>query len=211
MLQSGRPYPLAQSAAHRQTGYLDSMWSAGGRRRTFGQTPARMWSVDEGMMLLLVGAVLSASLVVALGATRTGLPALVAFLGLGMLLGSDGPGGVGFDDENLAREVGIVGLGLILFEGGLQTSWRRLREVAVPAALLSTVGVVVSTVLTGEARQLWLLRSRSARRSADRPRPSRRRCLGRRSVLGVRPSASLDRSVRACRVDRRGCPFLRSR
>ena len=102
-------------------------------------------------MLLLVGAVLAASLVVALGAARTGLPVLVAFLGLGMLLGSDGPGGVGFDDAKLAREVGIVGLALILFEGGLQTSWRRLREVAVPAALLSTVGIVVSTLLTGLA------------------------------------------------------------
>ena len=53
---------------------------------------------------------------------------LVAFLGLGMLLGSDGPGGIEFDDAELAREVGTVGLGLILYEGGLQTSWRRLRR-----------------------------------------------------------------------------------
>ena len=68
-----------------------------------------------------------------------------------MLLGSDGPGGIEFDDAELAREVGIVGLALILYEGGLQTSWRRLRQVAVPAALLSTVGVVVSAVLTGVA------------------------------------------------------------
>jgi cell volume regulation protein A len=107
--------------------------------------------VDEGLMLLLVGAVLAASLLVALGATRTGLPVLVAFLALGMLLGSDGPGNIAFDDAELAREVGIIGLAAILYEGGLQTSWRRLREVAVPAALLSTVGVVVSTVLTGIA------------------------------------------------------------
>ena len=46
---------------------------------------------------------------------------------------------------------GMVGLALILYEGGLQTSWRRLRQVAVPAALLSTVGVVVSALLTGVA------------------------------------------------------------
>ena len=102
-------------------------------------------------MLLLVGAILAASLVVALGAARTGLPVLVAFLALGMLLGSDGPGSIEFDDAELAREVGIIGLVAILYEGGLQTSWRRLRQVAVPAALLSTVGVVVSTVLTGIA------------------------------------------------------------
>ncbi len=102
-------------------------------------------------MLLLVGAILAASLVGALGAARTGLPVLVAFLGLGMLLGSDGPGGIEFDDAKLAREVGVVGLVAILYEGGLQTSWRRLRQVAVPAALLSTVGVVVSALLTGIA------------------------------------------------------------
>jgi cell volume regulation protein A len=107
--------------------------------------------VDEGTLLLLVGAILAASIVVALGAARTGLPVLVAFLGLGMLLGSDGPGGIEFDDAKLAREVGTVGLALILYEGGLQTSWRRLRQVAVPAALLSTVGVLVSALLTGLA------------------------------------------------------------
>ena len=106
-------------------------------------------------MLLLVGAILSASIVVALGAARTGLPVLVAFLALGMLLGSDGPGGIEFDNAKLAREVGIVGLALILYEGGLQTSWRRLRQVAVPAALLSTVGVAVSAILTGVAAY-WL-------------------------------------------------------
>ncbi len=102
-------------------------------------------------MILLVGTVLAASIVVALGAARTGMPVLVAFLGLGMLLGSDGPGGVEFDDAELARRVGTVGLALILYEGGLQTSWRRLREIAVAAALLSTVGVIVSAVLTGGA------------------------------------------------------------
>jgi potassium/hydrogen antiporter len=107
--------------------------------------------VDEGAMLLLVGAILLASIVVALGAHRTGVPSLVAFLALGMLLGSDGPGGIDFDDAELARKVGIVGLAAILYEGGLSTSWRRLRQVAVPAALLSTVGVVVTAILTGAA------------------------------------------------------------
>jgi potassium/hydrogen antiporter len=107
--------------------------------------------VDEGLALLVVGLVLSASIVLAFAATRTGLPVLVAFLALGMLLGSDGPGGIEFDDATLAREIGIVGLALILYEGGLQTSWRRLRSVAVPAALLSTVGVVVTAVLAGVA------------------------------------------------------------
>ena len=107
--------------------------------------------MDEGLLLLAVGGILAASIVIALGAARTGLPVLVLFLGLGMLLGSDGPGGIDFDNAELARRVGTVGLGLILYEGGLQTSWRRLREVAVPAALLSTIGVVVSTLVAGAA------------------------------------------------------------
>jgi cell volume regulation protein A len=105
--------------------------------------------MDVGLVLLVVGAILCASVVAALAAYRTGVPVLVAFLALGMLLGSDGPGGIEFDDAELARQVGIVGLALILFEGGLQTSWRRLRGVAFPAAMLSTVGVVVTAALTG--------------------------------------------------------------
>jgi cell volume regulation protein A len=109
--------------------------------------------MDEGLALLVVGAILAASALAALAATRTGVPVLVAFLALGMLLGSDGPGGVDFDDAELARQVGIVGLALILFEGGLQTSWRRLRVVAAPAAMLSTVGVVVTALLVGAAAQ----------------------------------------------------------
>jgi cell volume regulation protein A len=110
--------------------------------------------VDEGLMLLLVGIVLSASVVAALGAARTGLPVLVAFLGIGMLLGSDGPGGVDFDDAELTQRIGTVGLALILYEGGLQTSWRRLREVVVPAALLSTVGVFVTALIAGVGAHL---------------------------------------------------------
>jgi len=105
--------------------------------------------LNIGLVMLLVGAVLAASVGVALGAAQSGLPALVAFLGLGMLLGSDGPGGIAFDDAQLAREVGVVALAAILYEGGLSTSWRRLREVAAPALSLSTIGVVVTAAITG--------------------------------------------------------------
>ena len=71
-----------------------------------------------------------------------------------MLLGSDGPGGIDFADAELARTVGVISLAAILFEGGLSTSWRRLRQVVVPAALLSTVGVAVTAILTGAAAYL---------------------------------------------------------
>jgi potassium/hydrogen antiporter len=107
--------------------------------------------VEPGTLLLLVGGVLAGSMAVALGAARVGVPTLVAFLALGMLLGSDGPGGIDFDDAELARTVGVAGLVAILYEGGLSTSWRRLRRVAVPAGLLATVGVVATAVLAGIA------------------------------------------------------------
>jgi cell volume regulation protein A len=110
--------------------------------------------MDVGLILLIVGGVLTVSIIVALGASRAGVPALVAFLGVGMLLGSDGPGRIEFDDADLARKVGVVALAAILFEGGLATSWRRLREIAVPATLLATVGVVVTALLTGLAAYL---------------------------------------------------------
>ncbi|HEY1514703.1 MAG TPA: potassium/proton antiporter [Gaiellaceae bacterium] len=105
--------------------------------------------MNVGVAMLAAGAVLAASVALAYGAAKTGLPALVAFLGLGMVLGSDGPGGIAFDDAAVAREVGIVSLVAILYEGGLSTSWRRLRAVALPATLLSTVGVAVTATVTG--------------------------------------------------------------
>src|SRR3954453_3628443 len=105
--------------------------------------------------MLAVGAILAASVGVAFGAAKTGLPVLVAFLGLGMLLGSDGPGGIEFDDAELARKVGVISLVAILYEGGLSTSWRRLKEVAAPAVLLSTVGVAVTAAVTGAGARLF--------------------------------------------------------
>jgi cell volume regulation protein A len=107
--------------------------------------------VEIGLAMLAVGGILAASVAVALGAAKSGLPALVAFLGLGMLLGSDGPGGIAFDDAQLARQVGVTALVAILYEGGLSTSWRRLRGVAAPAVLLSTVGVFVTAAIAGAA------------------------------------------------------------
>ena len=105
--------------------------------------------MEPGTLILLVGAILLAAVAAATLAGRAGVPVLVAFLGLGMILGSDGPGGIDFADAHLARTVGIIGLAIILFEGGITTPWRAIRPVLVPAAMLSTVGVVVSTVITG--------------------------------------------------------------
>lgn len=91
------------------------------------------------------------SIVIAFGASRVGIPTLVAFLIVGMLLGSDGIANIDFNNVQLARTIGIVALVAILFEGGLSTSWRRLRQVAIPAASLSTIGVLVTALLVGGA------------------------------------------------------------
>ena len=68
-----------------------------------------------------------------------------------MLLGSDGLGGIYFDNVRLARSIGIVGLIAILFEGGLTTNWHDVRPVIAPAFVLATLGVLITTVVTGLA------------------------------------------------------------
>jgi cell volume regulation protein A len=105
--------------------------------------------------LFLVGAVLLLSVLGAVLARRVRVPVLVLFLGLGMLLGSDGPGGIYFDDVELTRTIGVLGLIAILFEGGLTADWRQVRRVLAPALLLSTVGVVVTAAIVGVAGH-WL-------------------------------------------------------
>jgi cell volume regulation protein A len=99
----------------------------------------------------LTGMILLLAVVAAVVARRLSVPVLVLFLGLGMLLGSDGPGGIYFDDANLARTIGIIGLVAILFEGGLSSDWRDVRPVVLPAFLLGTVGVFVTALIVGLA------------------------------------------------------------
>jgi cell volume regulation protein A len=101
--------------------------------------------------LLPAGAILALAVVAAVASRRLRLPLLITFLGLGMLLGSEGVGGINFDNAPLARTVGILALIAILFEGGLTSDWREIRRVAVTAFLLSTVGVVVTATITAVA------------------------------------------------------------
>jgi cell volume regulation protein A len=105
--------------------------------------------IDE--QILIAGGVLLVAVASAVATRRARFPLLITFLGLGMLLGSEGVGGIYFDDAQLARSIGIVGLIAILFEGGLTTEWRDVRPVIGPAFLLSTVGVVVTMGVTGLA------------------------------------------------------------
>jgi potassium/hydrogen antiporter len=102
-------------------------------------------------MVLAAGAMLTAGIAATLVAGRLRLPGLVLFLGLGMLIGSDGLGWVEFDNYELARTIGIIALALILFEGGLTAGFHELRPVAGPAISLALIGTLATAALTGIA------------------------------------------------------------
>jgi cell volume regulation protein A len=97
-----------------------------------------------GAAVLLLAAIFASKL-----SQRLGIPALLVFLAVGMLAGSDGPGGSWFDDAQLAQRLGIVALAVILFSGGLETDWRTASTVAGRALSLATLGVLITTALTG--------------------------------------------------------------
>lgn len=87
---------------------------------------------------------------------RFGVPALLLFLALGMLAGSDGVGGIYFDDPQLAQFVGVISLAFILFSGGLDTNWRAVRPVLRNGLSLSTLGVLVTAGAVA-ALAVWVL------------------------------------------------------
>ena len=80
---------------------------------------------------------------------RLGVPALLLFLGLGMLAGSEGIGGIYFDDVTTAEHLGIVALAFLLFAGGLETNWEFVRDSVKQAVSLATIGVLVTTAIVG--------------------------------------------------------------
>ncbi|HLU75426.1 MAG TPA: potassium/proton antiporter [Nonomuraea sp.] len=99
------------------------------------------------VVLLAGGLVLLASIAAARTAARLGLPSLLLFLGLGVLVGEDVLG-VPFDDAQLAQTLGTTALAVILVEGGLSTRWADVRRLLAPSALLATAGVVISVLVT---------------------------------------------------------------
>lgn len=94
----------------------------------------------EGTALVLV-AVLAVRL-----ASRTGVPSLLVYLFLGLVLGEAGLG-IHFSDYRLTEDLGLVALAVILAEGGLTTRWATVRRAAVPAVVLSTLGVAVTVAV----------------------------------------------------------------
>jgi cell volume regulation protein A len=101
------------------------------------------------IILLATGFLVLASILASRVSSRIGVPALIVFLCIGMLAGSDGPGGIHFDNARMANLVGTLALAFILFSGGLDTNWRIVRPVAARGFILSTFGVAITAGLVG--------------------------------------------------------------
>lgn len=108
-----------------------------------------MFVIDQFILLaavLIIFGILSSKL-----SARLGLPVLVMFLIVGMLAGEDGPGGITFDNAQIAHSLGSLALAIILFDGGLQTPITSIKQVWKPASILATLGVLITAMLTGAA------------------------------------------------------------
>ncbi len=109
------------------------------------------------LLLLTCGLLLGISVLFSRASQRFGVPIALLFLGVGMLAGSDGIGGIEFTDYQFAFRVGVVALGLILFDGGLNTPLHAVRRAAGPAGVLATLGVAgTATLLAVGAHWLGL-------------------------------------------------------
>src|SRR6476660_6784970 len=108
----------------------------------------------DAQLILIAGSLLAAGILGALLADRVRVPGLLLFLGLGMLAGSQGIGGIHFDNAELTRTLGTIALVLILFEGGLTAGWSEIRPVLGTAASLATVGTAITAVIAGFAAKL---------------------------------------------------------
>ena len=102
----------------------------------------------EGI-LFISGTLIIIAVLLSKASSRLGIPALLFFLGLGMLSGSEGLGGIYFDDPWIAQFLGSIALAYILFSGGLDTKWSDVKKVVRPAITLSTLGVLLTAVLLG--------------------------------------------------------------
>ncbi|OPY54899.1 MAG: potassium/proton antiporter [Methanosaeta sp. PtaU1.Bin112] len=100
-------------------------------------------------LLLGVALLLFLSVISSKASTQLGVPTLVLFLVIGMLAGSDGPGGIYFDNPWLAQSLGSVALIFILFSGGLDTKWKEIKPILWKGAVLSTLGVILTALIVG--------------------------------------------------------------
>jgi len=100
-------------------------------------------------ILLWVAVLIFVSVVSSKLSDKFAIPILLLFLTIGMLAGSEGIGGIYFDDAQLAKSIGIVALIFIIFSGGLDTNWKDTKSIILPGVILSTAGVLMTAIITG--------------------------------------------------------------
>lgn len=100
-------------------------------------------------IIITVGLLLFLSISASKLSERSGIPVLLVFLSIGMLAGSDGPGGIHFENATIANLFGTFALSFILFSGGVGTYWQSIRPVLWRSVVLSTLGVAVTAGLVG--------------------------------------------------------------
>lgn len=98
--------------------------------------------------MLIVAVLLAISVVVGKAGNRFGMPALLLFLGVGMIAGVDGFG-IHFDSAEAVQFIGMISLSIILFSGGVDTKFSDIKPILGPGLVLATVGVLLTTALTG--------------------------------------------------------------
>lgn len=101
------------------------------------------------LIMLIAASLIVLSVVATRTSSRLGVPALLLFLGIGMLAGAEGPGRIAFTDYHLTQTIGTVALAFILFSGGLDTDWQTIRPVLAQGMTLANLGVVLSALLLG--------------------------------------------------------------
>ena len=99
------------------------------------------------IILFAVAILLIISVLASKISTKLSVPALLIFLFIGMLAGSEGIGGMYFDDPLAAQSLGVVALIFILFSGGLDTPFTEIRPILGRGVLLSTVGVLITALV----------------------------------------------------------------
>lgn len=112
--------------------------------------------LQSNQFIMLVALLLIASVVVTKFSSRLGVPSLVLFIAVGMIVGSDGLGFIYFDNAEVAQLVGVFALIVILFEGGMQTKWQDIRPVIAPSISLATIGVILTTSIVAVAAKFVL-------------------------------------------------------
>jgi potassium/hydrogen antiporter len=109
-------------------------------------------AVEASHQLILLGSILVLlSIFAGLFSARLGAPLLLVFLGLGMLVGQEGPGGILFRDFPAAYLIGSISLAIILFDGGLRTDPGAVRRALWPSITLATIGVIATAAIVGAA------------------------------------------------------------